>query len=226
MLNSRSLGTFTILSAAPLTALIAVVAIVCALLPSTWQTSLAWSRVADTTFFSREWLTLWSAHFTHYGWQHAVMNTLVFTIASAMVERRIVTRALGLALLVAAPVILLVLSWVSPEISEYRGLSALSLMSMVLAASMLTVEATSRASKVMALAFVSLLFCKIALDAAAGQSAGSLALGSTPFVVEWRAHLLGAMLGVGLGVMLWRTRARHSAQCGQCCKSLRITNNK
>lgn len=67
---------------------------------------------------------LWTGHFVHYGSAHLWGDLLAFAIWAALVEGES-RRVLGATLLVGAPLLSCMFAWVHPEVSQYRGLSAL-----------------------------------------------------------------------------------------------------
>jgi membrane associated rhomboid family serine protease len=189
LLLSRIRGAFV---GAPLALAITAISTLVASMSTDVQTALAWVRTVSTD--ATTWHTLWTAHLTHYSMQHAIMNALVFGIAAALVEQRVGTRALAMLLAIAAPLILLLLSWASPSLIEYRGLSSLAMVLMVTAAVRIVIDDSCRPTKLLAVVFVILLLAKIWLDSSG--STGSLALAHDEFIAEWRAHMLGAIFGV------------------------------
>lgn len=63
-------------------------------------------------------------HWTHWSWSHLLWDAVVFTALGAWVQR-ISLRGLLWTLALAAFAIPLVIGWLLPEISSYRGLSGL-----------------------------------------------------------------------------------------------------
>jgi rhomboid family GlyGly-CTERM serine protease len=139
-----------------------------------------------------EWWRLWSAHLAHYSLSHAMMNALVLWVAGGIVEIRMGSRWLATRLLIGAPLISLVLLLCSPDLLEYRGLSALGVC--------LTVVAIICVARESPKFHVAIAVLAVALAAKLlGDSQGiSLNLGGLPedVVVDWRAHVVGALAGV------------------------------
>jgi hypothetical protein len=67
---------------------------------------------------------LWSGHFVHYGSAHFWGDWLAFVVWDVLVESES-RRALGISLLIAAPMLLLALALTCPALAEYRGLSGI-----------------------------------------------------------------------------------------------------
>ena len=71
-----------------------------------------------------EWWRLWTGHFVHYGSAHLWGDLLAFAVWAALVESES-RPVLVTTLLLGTPLLSCLFAWACPELSEYRGLSAL-----------------------------------------------------------------------------------------------------
>jgi rhomboid family GlyGly-CTERM serine protease len=149
---------------------------------------LAWSRAA---ILDGELWRLWTAHLVHFSTSHACADILALFAAGLLAERLAGSRRLALALAGGAALLSLGLLALAPGLQEYRGASALVVLSAVLGGAL----AWKRhpASRTMfgcaALAFASKLLWEACAHTAAFTD---LPAG---VAVAWQAHLLGALLG-------------------------------
>ena len=143
-----------------------------------------------------EWWRLWSAHLTHYSMSHAAVNALVLFFAGGIVEIRMGTRWLATRLLVVAPLLSIALLLWSPDLVEYRGLSAVCVCLTVVA--MISVARDSH----QAFAVIALLAIALLLKLIGDAQGASMDLANLPqgVILDWRSHVLGALAGVAIAV--------------------------
>lgn len=105
-------------------------ALLCVLLPLfSWfyLQALPGLRLTDTAWAEGAWHTLWTGHLLHYGFEHFAWDALMFASFALLLWKEECWR-LWFWLLLAAPLISLVVFALHPELTEYRGLSALASM--------------------------------------------------------------------------------------------------
>jgi rhomboid family GlyGly-CTERM serine protease len=160
-----------------------------------------------------EYWRLWTGHIVHYGVVHAAVNALVFSVLAVMTRHLISTKLLVLLLLTAAPLISCGVPLLSPQLIEYRGLSAIVTMLTVLVGLLLFLRATDMRHRVVLLLLLLSVAMKIVLEAH-GVAVFGVGL-SADIAVEWRAHAVGALIGavIGLvaGIGLWAASVQQAA---------------
>jgi len=156
------------------------------LLPPDWVADLIYRRSAIE---AGEWWRLWTAHLTHYSWGHLLVDGGTIAGLGWLLQRRMSPWLLGVALVVAMPLISAVLYIGSPLISEYRGSSAIAAMLWVLVAVQLLKELPWVGGGLLLL-----LAARIGGDA---LGISDLFTSLPPGVfVAWQAHLAGAVAGM------------------------------
>lgn len=84
-------------------------------------------HLTETAWANGAWHTLWTGHLMHYGMEHFVWDALMFASFAFLLWKEERWR-LWAWILLAAPLISLAVFTVHPELTEYRGLSALDTM--------------------------------------------------------------------------------------------------
>lgn len=153
---------------------------------------------------------LLTAHVVHVNWTHALVNVGAWLALALLFERSLDARRQLLCLVLSGLSIAFALAWLYPSVTWYRGASGVLHALFFAGASVELVAAVRRRSR-SALLLPSALLAggslKVALqlpDAAATPYIGWLGATTVP-----QAHLLGAICGVLLGVLLaWFPRVR------------------
>lgn len=179
--------------------LVAAALLLTQLLPPELQTAARYDRAA---LQSAEWWRLITAHFTHLGWRHALLNAaaaavLVFLLGQILSIRQwLLTGALSVAAIDAG------LWWLSPEIVWYAGASG-ALHGVIAAGGL----ALARARDWRGPLLLILLTAKLIVEQ---LTTGSLGFsGELPVVLD--AHLYGA-LGGALAPLIGRLLAVNAAK--------------
>jgi rhomboid family GlyGly-CTERM serine protease len=146
---------------------------------------------------------LLTAHLVHVNWIHALVNAGAWLALALLFERSLDARRQLLCLVLSGISIAFALAWLYPSVTWYRGASGMLHALFFAGASMELVAALQRRSRpALLLAFMLLAGggLKIALqlpDAGATPYVGWLDATTVP-----QAHLLGALFGVPLGVLV------------------------
>lgn len=150
------------------------------------------------------WHTLWTGHLMHYGIEHFVWDALMF-ISFALLLWKETRWRLWAWLFVAAPLISLAVFTLHPELSEYRGLSALDTMlfTRYCLGSLRVLDGWQR-----------WCFAVLPLIALAAKIAFEFTAGSTLFVGDMgpgvvplpSAHVAGALMGLLWSAAAWIER--------------------
>ncbi len=189
----------------PCATLLAVLSCALLLLPEAHINALSLERVA---LAQGEWWRLWTGHFVHFSVQHALMNTLVLFITGTIVERVIGTlRFSGVIVLICAFIAAGVM-YLSKELLDYRGLSGIAIALTICA---LYIVAQKAQTAKIYIALLAIILSLKLLGEFFGMSSAAADL-PTDIAVEWRAHMLGALAGLGLiaGIRLEsKFKARH-----------------
>lgn len=170
---------------------------------------------------------LWTGHFVHYGSAHLWGDWLAFVVWAALVEGES-RRALGVTLLIGAPVLLLALERVCPALGEYRGLSGIDsalVVELILLRGFapggggaggglgpwLTRQVGRPVLRAVGGLSLGLSALKIGFELRAGHAilAHDLGLGVQLLPA---AHAFGALLGVGIG---WSFRRQSSSRAAR-----------
>lgn len=162
---------------------------------------LAYDRQA---ILSGQWWRLWSGHLVHYSISHALIDGVMLLLCGSVLEALIGTRRLCLALCWAAPLIALLLLLAVPDMTHYRGLSALDVMVATMALGALWCGHHLPRPWLALLAAV--LLVKTAGEALGIQSATSAL--PDGIRVMWQAHALG--IACGLLEPLLKSRSANS----------------
>lgn len=146
---------------------------------------------------------LLTAHLVHVNWTHALVNAGAWLALALLFERSLGARRQLLCLVLGGLWIAFALAWLFPSVAWYRGASGVLHVLFFAGASVELAAALRRRSRP-ALLLSSVLLAggglKIALqlpDAAATPYVGWLDATTVP-----QAHLLGALCGILLGVLL------------------------
>lgn len=168
---------------------LALVAVALIYAPVTLIDLLAYDRQA---ILSGQLWRLWSGHLVHFSTSHALIDSIMLLLCGSVLEALIGTRRLCLALSWAAPLIALLLLLAVPDMTYYRGLSALDVMVATMALGALWRGHHLPRPWLALLAAV--LLVKTASEALGLQSATS----SLPdgIRVMWQAHALGIACGL------------------------------
>ena len=166
-----------------------------------WIDALALDRQA---LLQGEIWRLWTGHFDHFSMQHAWLNALVFAITGNIVERYVGRTNFIIGLLLSCALIsLALLSW-QPNLMQYRGLSAIGTALTVFGLFIVTRQ--HRAATIYVALFSVLLLAKLLAEVfGISSSAADLTAG---VVLEWRAHVLGALCG-GVAILLLQISNRN-----------------
>lgn len=84
-------------------------------------------RLMAGSWESGNWLPLWTGHLLHYTFEHFLWDTVMFVVFTFLLWREERWR-IALWMIIAAPLISMFVFSVHPQLSEYRGLSALDSM--------------------------------------------------------------------------------------------------
>ncbi|MES3022922.1 MAG: rhombosortase [Pseudomonadota bacterium] len=170
----------------------------CALLlcvPAALTEALAYKR---TAILDGQWWRLWSAHVVHFSPRHALVDGAVLALLGMVLEPRLGSRRLALALLAGSPLIGLALVVLVPDMEHYRGASGLGML-LTVAAGALLWQHESGLRQWLALLGLALL-AKTGADLfGAGGGQGTL---PPQVAVAWQAHLAGALCGALLAAMV------------------------
>jgi len=148
--------------------------------------------------FAGELHGLWTGHLVHYNATHLWADLLAFAVWAAAVELES-RRLLALTLVLGTPLLSLAILVASPELREYRGLSALdcALVTELVLVRGFGVGTTRRAAgplRMLALAAVALFAAKCGYELANGHAVFARDLGPGVVLVV-AAHPLGALTG-------------------------------
>lgn len=170
--------------------LLLAIAALAAVLPESLAASFEFAR--GEIALGQVW-RLWTAHFVYFSSAHALVDLAAL---AAVVWLALVApgpRTVWLGLLVGAPLVSLGLLWLAPEMTNYRGSSALSYLLGTAAGIALW---RTRPDWRRAIALVAIIAgAKSLVDATVpNDSLSSLPDGVR---VAWQAHLLGAVVAVG-----------------------------
>lgn len=105
-------------------------ALLCVLLPALSWLGLQSSddaRLTTESWLAGDWHTLWTGHLLHYTPEHFVWDALMFVCFALLLNKEEGWRMWAW-LFCAAPFISLTVFTVNPQLTEYRGLSALDTM--------------------------------------------------------------------------------------------------
>ena len=171
-------------------ALVGLVVLLAAWAPTFW----AWQRIALS---EGQFWRMWSGHFAHWGWVHALSNMAVCAVLFVMLGKR--ARDWLLAGIGVAPLMSAVLYWGVPSLMDYRGLSGLNSFWLVGLLEVFQQEQPSR--RMVAWGIVLLDAAKVVWDAQTGKPSAFLPVG---IQVVWQVHATGLCLG---GIF-WALRAR------------------
>jgi hypothetical protein len=160
--------------------------------------------------FAGELLGLWTGHFVHYNATHLWADLLAFAVWAAAVELAS-RRLFALTLLLGTPLLSLAILAVTPELREYRGLSALDC---ALVAELVLVRGFGVGTRrrvagplrALALASVALFASKCAYELASSHAILARDLGPGVVLVV-AAHPLGALAGVAATLVTARVQA-------------------
>jgi rhomboid family GlyGly-CTERM serine protease len=176
---------------------LAGLAVLVALLGSDVQAVLRYDRLA---ILSGQWWRVFSAHLTHLGWSHLVMNLAGLALIWFLVGESLSTkRWIGVFLLCCLGVSLGLLAF-NPELRLYVGLSGV-LHGLLCAGCLILIRQGHHQNWPILL----LLWLKLIWEQAAGPLPGSETTAGGPVIVD--AHLYGAISGA-LVSMLLSERAR------------------
>ncbi|CAK0766443.1 putative Rhomboid family intramembrane serine protease [Gammaproteobacteria bacterium] len=168
--------------------------IILALMPECWIEWMAYDREA---ILEGEWWRLWSGHFTHFTIMHAFVNSVLLLLLVLTLDRTF-SRRFILVLFLAGPIaISLGVALFVPEMTWYRGGSALVSLLMAL----LMCHAFSWMPwKFLAILYVGIIgwLIKLFLESQ-GMSLMDLPY---PVHIAWQAHLTGSMIGVTVCLVL------------------------
>jgi rhomboid family GlyGly-CTERM serine protease len=154
---------------------------------------------------------LWTGHITHFSPRHAVLDALMLLIVGVIAEREFGSRRIAHLLFAGAPLISIAMLIASPDLTQYRGASAIAVILATVAGMSLW---RSRPKSRVALSLLAIgLAAKIAFDAVGA----SVTLAELPDQVRvaWQGHLLGGMLGGVCYFVIGRAQAeRVTDHCG------------
>lgn len=150
---------------------------------------------ALTTAALQEPWRLWTCHLAHFGWAHALANGVALAVPWLLVDRSDRVR-LGLALVLLAPLLSLLVLLDLPADGTYRGASGLACGLWALAGLRLL---GSRDTRTLGVALLGV----IALKLVAEQGFGLGLLHPEGWRVFPAAHGWGAFLGLVGGLLAW-----------------------
>jgi rhomboid family GlyGly-CTERM serine protease len=192
-------------------ALLTVTAVALAFEPESLQQTFAFER---ETIEQGQFWRLWSAHLVHFSVQHALIDAAAFFIAGMIVEKKMGVHWVAWVLVVIAPTISLGLRLWSPDLMHYRGMSGLATAMIVVA--MISIARNNSASRGVIL-LLAIAFAFKLVGEAFGVSHGLTGL-DAGVVVEWHAHVLGAMTGVASMLICGREKMTNTS-IGAVCQT-------
>lgn len=173
----------------PLPTLAAALAcVILACLPDAVAGGFAYDRQA---ILAGEVWRLWTGHLVHFTAQQTLLDVGILLLAGMLTEAELGRRPVGRLLVIGMPAISLGLLLLVPELAEYRGASALSMMLSVSAVAALW---RSRPAARTALLLLSIGFALKTLLDALGFATDFSGL-PEDVNVAWPAHVLGAGIG-------------------------------
>lgn len=181
-------------------------AVTAALLAATPSSIAAWLEFNRGALEAGQLWRLWTAHLVHFSPWHAAIDIAVLFIIATLAEQMVGSRRVLIAAGAGAPVIALGLYLLVPEMTVYRGSSALSyLLGTLLAVAWWRLQARLRPLIALAVLGVGV---KLLLDVLA-PAAATISL-PEGIRVAWQAHLLAVMLALIGSVIYCRHDRRHS----------------
>ena len=167
-------------------------------------------RLTYTAWADGAWHTLWTGHLMHYGFEHFAWDALMFVSFALLLWKEERWR-LWFWMVLAPPILSLVVFAVHPDLTEYRGLSALDTMLYVryFLGSFFVLAGWQRWC--FAALPLGALVAKVAFEYFTGTAlfAGGMGPGVVPLP---SAHAAGALLGAVWFV--WYSSASRSATPG------------
>jgi len=168
----------------------------------------AWPALGSLLEYDRAGLAqgeLWrlvTCHFTHWSWEHALLDALVLAVVGGVYALRGGQRLLP-CIAAAAVVIPSALWLVVPEMVRYRGLSGIDAAVTALLAVAMIRSSRRPVDLLSSLLAVAGLAAKICFELWSGQAAfvDSTAAGFVPVPL---AHLLGGVTGAVVALLPWR----------------------
>ena len=172
-----------------------------ALLPGDLAEWLAFDRQA---VLQGEIWRLWTAHFVHFSWRQAALDTAALATVASMAERELGALGAAVATLLGAAVISLVMLVAVPGMQVYEGASGLSVLLGTAAATQLWNRSPS--SRLFLVLMAGAVIGKLLLDAS--DSCPGCSSLPTGVRVAWQAHVAGLAIGALLGwpVLTWKRR--------------------
>jgi membrane associated rhomboid family serine protease len=170
-----------------------------------WAQTLGWQRMDQAAW------QLWSCSLVHFGPLHAVGDAVGLLIGGYWVERRLGPWRLALAWVIVAPLAVLSVAWLQPDVGQVRGASALSVFGLVAAWAGCWLDATVSRRW---LFWAALLFV-VKMLGDAFEWRGSSGVLPHSVGVAWPAHACAA--GCAL---VWRWTYRRAPLGSSECKSL------
>mgnify|MGYP001812911797 CR=1 FL=1 len=152
---------------------------------------LAWDRDVGGLI---SWLTVLTAHLTHWDLSHLVFDLLAWIVLGTMVEthsRRLWAWTIGL----SAPLVSLFVLLAAPDVSIYRGLSGLDSALFIAAALMIRGRAQKQDDPGVPWIAVSSIVALVAKITWEWSTGDSLFARGGEFVTVPQAHLAGALAG-------------------------------
>lgn len=142
-----------------------------------------------------EWWRLWTAHLTHFTLSQLIVDSGIIAILGYVVQRYLKSVYLLTSILLSMPVISGLIFWLVPDLSVYRGASAIGAMLWMLASTHFLYEC-----KMYSVNFWLGVLFLLALPLKISGEALSL----LPVISElnhgvqiaWQAHLFGALTGI------------------------------
>lgn len=166
----------------------------CGVLACTPDSVQDWLSLDRHALLGGEAWRLWTGHLVHFSTSHTMNNLVLLLVVTALAQREFGSRATLTALLVAAPLISLGLNCLVPDLTAYRGNSALSAFLGVAVGMHLW-------HQVPRLRFALAAVGTVAIVAMCLEASGSFAgFSNLPAGVHvaWQAHLMA-----GLGAVTW-----------------------
>jgi rhomboid family GlyGly-CTERM serine protease len=161
------------------------------LLPEALSQALSLERAA---LLQGDWWRLWTGHFVHFSIQHALINALVLFITGTIVEREIGALRFSAAIALICAFIGAGVMYLNTALLDYRGLSGIAV---ALTVAALFIVAQKKQTAKIYIGLLAIILCLKLLGEIFGVSSAAADL-PTGIAVEWRAHLLGALAGLGL----------------------------
>lgn len=166
-------------------------------LPDFYQAELVYDSNAVV---AGEWWRLWSGHLAHFTLSQLIADSGLVLLLGLALQRFITPSRFAILIIVALPLMSLLLLWLVPEMSSYRGASGLAAMLWLMVGLHLSLQAKTGSTPI----WIGPLFILLLIGKVAGEALSlfpSLSELPAGVVVAWQVHLFGMVIGL-LGYLL------------------------